>query len=160
MLTPLNQNREHEPDADVANAGAEKSVERYRKYSATAMESGESSQKSAVSSARLSLAHPCSQLADEDSQACRSVRANPRLANVADISFDSISSLLTLVGLFLQGLMHVDIYQERSRNVSPYRGRVERGNVASSLSLTRALSVRISLFWRLDNPLSCPPPCV
>jgi hypothetical protein len=39
---PLKQNRKHEPDADVAYAGAEKTVEGCRKNSATAMESGES----------------------------------------------------------------------------------------------------------------------
>jgi hypothetical protein len=40
-LTPRHQNRQHEPNVDVATAGAEKTGGGCSKYSAKAMESGE-----------------------------------------------------------------------------------------------------------------------
>jgi hypothetical protein len=134
------------------------------------MESGESSEKSAVSSARLSLAHPCSQL---DLHTCESSsavlilvcqygrRGFAGLQNTlthADISFDTIRSLLTLVGLFLHGLM-----QTHTRNGQGTRARTEEGwkevmLPIASRSHARSLSEFLSLEIATLSP--APPVCL
>ena len=64
-LTPRHQNMQHEPNVDVATAGAEKTGGGCSKYSAKAMESGEFSnffgKRAAFPSVQLGLVPPVRQ---------------------------------------------------------------------------------------------------